>query len=81
MLVVSRRKGSRIVAGEVEFCIVKIRGGSVQVGIRAPEGVKVFRGELLDGDGGQAEAEAEAEEMDEGAEPTQLAAGAGGSRS
>lgn len=49
MLVVSRKKGTRIVAGDVEFCIVKISGNSVRVGIKAPEGVQVFRGELLDG--------------------------------
>lgn len=47
MLVVSRKKGTRIVAGDIEFSIVKISGNSVRVGIRAPEGVKVFRGELL----------------------------------
>lgn len=78
MLVVSRRKGSRIVAGEIEFCIVKIRGGSVQVGIRAPEGVRVLRGELLDGEGGQAAGEVV--EMDEGPDDIAAAARAGGSR-
>lgn len=48
MLVVSRKKGTRIVAGDIEFSIVGISGSCVRVGIRAPKDVQVFRGELLD---------------------------------
>jgi carbon storage regulator len=48
MLVVSRKKGTRVVAGDVEFSIVSISGNCVRVGIRAPDGVRVLRGELMD---------------------------------
>jgi carbon storage regulator len=49
MLVLSRREGERIFVGpNIVIQIVRVRGGSVRVGIEAPDDVRVVREELLE---------------------------------
>ena len=49
MLVLSRREDERILIGDdVEIVVVKIRGGRVQLGIQAANGLPVHRKELRD---------------------------------
>lgn len=48
MLVLNRKVGERIrIGGDVEICLVAIRGESVRIGIEAPAMVRVMRTELL----------------------------------
>jgi carbon storage regulator CsrA len=52
MLVISRREGERIFIGpNIVIQIVRVRGGSVRVGIEAPPEIVVVREELLDTEG------------------------------
>jgi carbon storage regulator len=47
MLVLSRREGETLViGGHVVITIKQVRGSRVQVGIEAPDDVRVWRGEL-----------------------------------
>jgi carbon storage regulator CsrA len=47
MLVLSRKKGEAIVVGDdITVTVLQIRGDRVQVGIEAPDKVKVLRNEL-----------------------------------
>jgi carbon storage regulator CsrA len=47
MLVLSRRIDETIlIDGRIEVQIVRVKGNSVRIGIRAPEDVKILRGEL-----------------------------------
>lgn len=47
MLVISRRKGQRIAIGDdIEIVITEVHRSSVKVGIRAPRGYTVLRGEV-----------------------------------
>lgn len=46
MLVLSRKKNERIKIGDVEIVIVRINGERVRIGIDAPPGVPIVRGEL-----------------------------------
>jgi carbon storage regulator len=49
MLCLSRREGERIFIGQnIVIQIVRVRGGSVRVGIEAPPEIVVVREELLD---------------------------------
>jgi len=49
MLVVRRRVGERIVVGnEIEIVITEIGARSVRIGVAAPRGVQVLRGEVHD---------------------------------
>jgi carbon storage regulator len=49
MLVISRRKGQRITIGdEIELVVTELHRSSVKVGIRAPRGYAVLRGEVRD---------------------------------
>lgn len=49
MLVISRRKGQRIAIGdEIELVVTELHRSSVKVGIRAPRGYAVLRGEVRD---------------------------------
>lgn len=49
MLVISRRKGQRIAIGDdIEIVITEVHRSSVKVGIRAPRGYTVLRGEVSD---------------------------------
>jgi carbon storage regulator len=51
MLVLSRKAKERILIGKDIVVIVnRIRGSVVSVGIEAPKGTRVLRGELLDRD-------------------------------
>jgi carbon storage regulator CsrA len=49
MLVLSRRAGETIVFPSLGITVrvVRSRGGAVRLGVEAPRGVKVVRGELL----------------------------------
>jgi carbon storage regulator len=47
MLVISRRKGQRIAIGDdIEIVITEVHRSTVKVGIRAPRGYTVLRGEV-----------------------------------
>ena len=47
MLVLSRTIGSAIILGDdIEIEVVAIRGNQVQLGIRAPQEVEIWRSEL-----------------------------------
>lgn len=47
MLVLSRRKEESIVIdGQIEIEVLKVKGNTVRLGIKAPQNVKVLRGEL-----------------------------------
>jgi carbon storage regulator len=49
MLVLTRKADQRIHIGrDVTVTILRIQGRSVKIGIQAPSGITVFRGELLD---------------------------------
>ncbi|MFT5299497.1 MAG: carbon storage regulator [Mariniblastus sp.] len=47
MLVLSRRMNETIVIdGQIEIEVLKIKGNTVRLGIKAPRNIKVLRGEL-----------------------------------
>ncbi len=49
MLVLSRKKGERIIAGidgEIEITVVEIRGDKVRIGVVAPKEIPVHREEV-----------------------------------
>ena len=47
MLVLSRKQNQTIVIdGQIEIEVLKIKGNTVRLGIRAPQDIKVLRGEL-----------------------------------
>jgi carbon storage regulator len=49
MLVLTRRTGERIViGGAVTITVLWAKNGRMRMGIEAPQGVEVLRGELLD---------------------------------
>jgi carbon storage regulator len=49
MLVISRRKGQRVTIGdEIELVITELHRSHVKVGITAPRGYAVLRGEVFD---------------------------------
>lgn len=49
MLVISRRKGQRVTIGdEIELIVTEVHRSSVKLGIRAPRGLTVLRGEIRD---------------------------------
>ncbi len=48
MLILTRRKGeSIIIDGDIEVTVVDISGGTVRVGIDAPDEINIVRNELL----------------------------------
>jgi len=49
MLVLTRKRGETVVLPDldVEITIQKLRGGKVKVGVQAPAGIRICRGELL----------------------------------
>jgi carbon storage regulator CsrA len=47
MLVLTRKKDETITIGEgIEITVIRVRGNSVRIGIKAPQEVRVVRGEL-----------------------------------
>lgn len=49
MLVISRRKGQRVTIGDdIELVVTEVHRSSVKLGIRAPRGLTVLRGEIRD---------------------------------
>ena len=71
MLVVRRRVGERIVVGSaIELVITEIGARSIKVGVIAPRGVEVLRGEVHDA---IARANAAAAEVPAQAAPAELA--------
>lgn len=49
MLVISRRKGQRVAIGDdIELVVTEVHRSSVKLGIRAPRGLTVLRGEVRD---------------------------------
>lgn len=66
MLVISRRKGQRITIGDdIELIVTELHRSSVKVGIKAPRGYAVLRGEIRDSIE-DANREAAASVLDEG---------------
>lgn len=52
MLVLSRKRGERIVIGDnIELTVIAIHGQRVQLGVNAPRNVAVRRDELLERSG------------------------------
>jgi carbon storage regulator len=48
MLVLSRKKEEKIhIGNDITITVLRIKGHSVQIGIEAPDGVAIFRNELL----------------------------------
>lgn len=56
MLVLTRKEGERIVinGGELTITILQIDGNRCRVGVEAPKGVRILRGELVDAEQGEA---------------------------
>ena len=54
MLVLTRRMGEAILIADtqVRITVLSIRGGRIQLGVSAPDAVKVLRAELLHEEGG-----------------------------
>lgn len=49
MLIISRRKGQKILIGDdIELTVTAVHRSSVKIAVRAPEHVTVIRAELLD---------------------------------
>lgn len=49
MLVVSRKQGQKVlVAPDIEIVVVAIRPDRVRIGIKAPDGTKILREELIE---------------------------------
>lgn len=48
MLVLSRKAGEKIQVGEVVIRVLRLTGGNVRIGIEAPTGMQILRGELID---------------------------------
>ncbi len=49
MLVLSRKKGEKIViGGSITLTVTEIKGGKVRLAIEAPSGVKVYHQEVYD---------------------------------
>jgi carbon storage regulator len=46
MLVLSRREGQKLIIGDIILTVTKLKGNTVQLGIEAPQEVKILRGEL-----------------------------------
>ncbi len=47
MLVLSRRIGESIIIGKnIEVCVVSHKGGTIQLGVAAPEHIRVRRAEI-----------------------------------
>lgn len=46
MLVLSRKKGEKLIIGDTVITVCQIRGGTVKIGVDAPADVCVRRGEL-----------------------------------
>lgn len=59
MLILSRKKGERILIGDdIEICIVQVGSENVRVGIEAPRDVIISREELRKENGGNESANA-----------------------
>jgi len=49
MLILTRKKSQSIVIGDdIRVTVVRVKGGAVKLGVRAPNGIKVLRSEVLD---------------------------------
>jgi carbon storage regulator CsrA len=66
MLVLTRKLQEKIHIGDnVTITVVRIKGNTVRVGIEAPEGVRVIRGEVLQRDSALASGEREASSVEQ----------------
>ena len=55
MLVLTRKRDEKVCIGQqITVTILRVKGRSVQIGIEAPDSVRVLRGELVDSGGGRA---------------------------
>ena len=58
MLVLSRKRGEEVCVGaQITVTILRVKGRSVQIGIEAPAGVQILRGELVHSNGSRARGE------------------------
>lgn len=49
MLVLTRKKGQKLIIGEnIEVIVLETRGDSVKIGIKAPKNVTVYRKEIFE---------------------------------
>jgi carbon storage regulator CsrA len=46
MLVLSRKPGEQVRIGEVTLTVVRVKGNTVTLAFRAPDAVRILRGEL-----------------------------------
>jgi len=54
MLILSRKPGEQLIVGEnIVVTVTKVRGGRVQIGIDAPDDVRIRRGEYEKCDDGK----------------------------
>ena len=57
MLVLSRKAGESIVAGDVVITVTRLSGNRVQLGVDAPSEVRILRGELAELSAGDSDSE------------------------
>jgi len=49
MLVLSRKKGEKIIIGkDIEICVLDVDKNLLKIGINAPKSTKIYRSELYD---------------------------------
>lgn len=46
MLMLNRRKGQTVLIGDVEIVVAEVHRGECRLGITAPPGIEIIRGEL-----------------------------------
>jgi len=47
MLVLTRKKGESVFVGDAEIVLISQKGNAIQLGFKAPSGVRIMRGELI----------------------------------
>jgi carbon storage regulator len=48
MLVLTRRKGERLLIGDdIEITVIEVKGDGVRIGVEAPKGVRILRQEVV----------------------------------
>lgn len=49
MLILSRMKDQAIMIGDsIKVTVIKVQGNAIRIGIKAPEDIRILRGELSD---------------------------------
>jgi carbon storage regulator len=48
MLVLTRRKGERLLIGDdIEITVIEVKGDGVRIGVEAPKGIRILRQEVV----------------------------------